>query len=65
MSEIVHEVKEKTKQKTTNTVWVRLQVTRQTHRKIKSFNLTQPRETIARSYEKVIEKGLESLTQQP
>lgn len=65
MTESEYEVKEKLKTKANNAVWVRLQLSKNTHRKIKSFNLTQPRERLDQTMAKLIERGLESVTRNP
>ena len=53
-----NEVKEKSETAKSNGVWMRLLVPRRTHKRLKSFNLSQPKETIARSAVRLIEKSL-------
>jgi hypothetical protein len=40
------------------TVMVRVELPRRTHKKLKSYNLAQPKETIAKSALSLIEKAL-------
>jgi hypothetical protein len=54
-----NEVKEKLEHTKSNGVWMRILVPKRTHRRLKSFNLSQPKETIAKSAVRLIEKSLE------